>query len=659
MKKLLLVVAIAAGAAIAPIAVSAAPGDPAPGFGTNGVVSGGLLDTYGPLAVDDEGRIVVLGRKASSIAIARFAADGKPDTSFSGDGRAELAITNHTAGLVDVRVLDDGSIVAIGRYQQTSDPFTNGLWSAKLTAAGAPAPGYGTSGVSLEAQGFVAHTEVGAIAPDGSAVIHQQALGGGISTRIGATGAFDTGDTMGGAPEPPSGCSSMGMGSPSVEATAFTDTGVVIVVSIATYDCGGSVASYLVVTGRTSATSAVAWAKLYPKQSEDWSTSAAAVGSDVLLASGSKAAPQQIRRFAADGTLVSTWGSSGTASAPAGFGYVGDMAELSSGRVVLVNGGHDPLSADPQPSTLLIEVLLPSGADDPEFDRVSVPLGGPFGGAGGSVHAAATGDDILVTTTRESGQSALRRFTGPAPVGPPISGGGPVEPGAQLCFDVAGKPGDVALVNLTPVLASGPGDGQLISSGLTPPEASNVNFGPGSVDPNVAAAPIGADGKVCYVNSKHSNVQVVADHLGSVSRDAITLATPTGAPDRKVDTRSGTGAGPVGRGQLLCFAVAGTPGDVALVNLTPVLASGPGDGQLISSGLTPPEASNVNFAPGSVDPNVAIAPIGGDGKVCFANSTHSSVHLVADHLGTIAKSAFTLASPSGAPLRRVDTRPAP
>src|SRR5690606_33590464 len=127
-----------------------------------------------------------------------------------------------------------------------------------------------TSGVSLEAQGFVAHTEVGAIAPDGSAVIHQPALGGGISTRIGATGAFDTGDTMGGAPEPPSGCSSMGMGAPSVQATALTDTGVVIVASIASYDCGGSVACYLVVTGRTSASSAIAWAKLYPQQSEDW-----------------------------------------------------------------------------------------------------------------------------------------------------------------------------------------------------------------------------------------------------------------------------------------------------------------------------------------------------------------------------------------------------
>jgi hypothetical protein len=96
----------------------------------------------------------------------------------------------------------------------------------------------------------------------------------------------------------------------------------------------------------------------------------------------------------------------------------------------------------------------------------------------------------------------------------------------------------VAVVNLTPVLADGPGNGQLIASGLTPPVASNVNFGPGTIDPNVALAPIGADGKVCYANSNHSNVHLIADHLATIAANAVTLATPTGAPLRKVDTRS-------------------------------------------------------------------------------------------------------------------------
>jgi hypothetical protein len=71
-----------------------------------------------------------------------------------------------------------------------------------------------------------------------------------------------------------------------------------------------------------------------------------------------------------------------------------------------------------------------------------------------------------------------------------------------------------------------------------------------------------------------------------------------------------------------CFAVAGAPGGAAIVNVTPVGASGSGNGQVISSDVRsdPPVAANVNFSVGSVDPNVAVAPIGADGQVCFQNS---------------------------------------
>jgi lysophospholipase L1-like esterase len=88
-----------------------------------------------------------------------------------------------------------------------------------------------------------------------------------------------------------------------------------------------------------------------------------------------------------------------------------------------------------------------------------------------------------------------------------------------------------------------------------------------------------------------------------------------------------------------------------------VLAQGAGNGQLISSDVvTPPVASNVNYGPGSVDPNVAVATIGVDGRVCFVNSDQASVHLVVDHLGTIAAGSFRKASSTGAPVRIVDTR---
>lgn len=237
-------------------------------------------------------------------------------------------------------------------------------------------------------------------------------------------------------------------------------------------------------------------------------------------------------------------------------------------------------------------------------------------------------------------------------------GGGGIPPSGRKCFSVSGNPGDAAIVNLTAVLASAPGDGQVVSSDVAnPPVASNVNFRPGSVDPNVAIAKIGSDGKICFVNSVHASVHLVADHLGTIESSAYDAAQASGAPDRRVDTRKGLGGGKIEPSGRRCFSVSGSPGDAAFVNLTPVLADGAGDGQLISSDVkTAPKASNVNFRAGSVDPNVAIAPIGADGEVCYVNSTHTSVHLVADHLGTIKRSAYTPASTSGAPERRIDTR---
>ncbi|HWL41407.1 MAG TPA: hypothetical protein VNQ73_00585 [Ilumatobacter sp.] len=70
----------------------------------------------------------------------------------------------------------------------------------------------------------------------------------------------------------------------------------------------------------------------------------------------------------------------------------------------------------------------------------------------------------------------------------------------------------------------------------------------------------------------------------------------------------------------------------------------------------PSRVSNVNYAPGTIDPNVAIVPIGEDGKICYVNSIHASVDVIADHLGTISATAYQPAIQSGAPNRRIDTR---
>ena len=77
-----------------------------------------------------------------------------------------------------------------------------------------------------------------------------------------------------------------------------------------------------------------------------------------------------------------------------------------------------------------------------------------------------------------------------------------------------------------------------------------------------------------YVNSNHSHVDLVADHLGTITTDSYTPANPDATPQRTIDTRIGTGGTTVAPGARVCFEVAGDPGDVAVVNLTPVLATG-------------------------------------------------------------------------------------
>jgi hypothetical protein len=230
--------------------------------------------------------------------------------------------------------------------------------------------------------------------------------------------------------------------------------------------------------------------------------------------------------------------------------------------------------------------------------------------------------------------------------------GAAVGPRGRLCFTAAAPPGHVALVNLTPVNATAPGSGVLISSdNVTAPTASNVNFAPGTVDPNIAAAVVGGDRRVCFVNHSGASVDLVADQL--LAMPAAAGEVPADGPRRLADTRIGLGGTTLAPSERRCMTTVGDPGDMAVVNLTPVNADLPGNGVLVSSDASTPIASNVNFGPGTIDPNVGIARIGADGRVCFANSGHSTVDLVADQILTIDADAVSF---GGTPTRVLDTR---
>ncbi len=338
-------------------------------------------------------------------------------------------------------------------------------------------------------------------------------------------------------------------------------------------------------------------------------------------------------------------------------GSPGDAAVVNLTPVLAQGSGNGLLvSSDVVSPPVAANVNYRVGSVDPNV--AIVPIGAD--GEVCYVNARRTGVHLVADHLGTIAATVYRTATstgGPERVADTRSGGGMVGPGGRRCFEVVGSPGDAAVVNLTPVLAQGSGNGLLVSSDVvSPPVAANVNYRVGSVDPNVAIVPIGADGEVCYVNARRTGVHLVADHLGTIAATVYRTATSTGGPERVADTRSGGGM--VGPGGRRCFEVVGSPGDAAVVNLTPVLAQGSGNGLLVSSDVvSPPVAANVNYRVGSVDPNVAIVPIGADGEVCYVNARRTGVHLVADHLGTIAATVYRTATSTGAPQRVTDTRP--
>jgi hypothetical protein len=240
-----------------------------------------------------------------------------------------------------------------------------------------------------------------------------------------------------------------------------------------------------------------------------------------------------------------------------------------------------------------------------------------------------------------------------------------------VCPGAVGTAGDVAVLNLTPVEATAGGFGAVRASdapsnnSLGEAAVSNVNFRVGSVDPNVALATIGIDGRVCFDNSPHASVQLVADQMGVMPASAYQSAAATGAR-RLVDTRrlfveGGPPTGAVGPGASVCPKVVGAPGRVAVVNVTPVEASAGGFGAVRASDapsnntLGDQTVSNVNFSAGSIDPNLAFAVIGNDGRICFDNSPHATIQLIIDQMGSLPANAFLPAAASGA-TRLIDTR---
>ncbi len=231
------------------------------------------------------------------------------------------------------------------------------------------------------------------------------------------------------------------------------------------------------------------------------------------------------------------------------------------------------------------------------------------------------------------------------------AGGGALVAGQTLNLTVTGRGGVPAsgvgtvLLNVTVTDPAAPGYITAWPAGQPQPLASNLNFDPAETVANLVVAGVGSNGQVALFNSAGST-QLIADVTGWFPGSAQLTSL---VPARLLDTRVGTGTidgqfaggGALGAGGTFDLPVSGRGGvpvsgvAAVVLNVTAVTPSGTGYITAWPSGTARPNASNLNFTPGSTRPNLVIAALGDNGQIALFNSA-GFTDVVVDVVGWIA-----------------------
>jgi uncharacterized delta-60 repeat protein len=136
-----------------PAGAPAVPGDLDPTFGAGGVVTAtfGTANSYGGLALQPDGKLVLAGSSGSpgpgSFILARYSPTGQLDPSFDGDGVVTTDFTGNGSFAYAVRVTAGAQIVAAGRALLSPPPNPSGsLGLARFNPDGSLDSGFGTGG---------------------------------------------------------------------------------------------------------------------------------------------------------------------------------------------------------------------------------------------------------------------------------------------------------------------------------------------------------------------------------------------------------------------------------------------------------------------------------------------------------------------------------
>jgi surface antigen len=248
--------------------------------------------------------------------------------------------------------------------------------------------------------------------------------------------------------------------------------------------------------------------------------------------------------------------------------------------------------------------------------------------------------------------------------------------GAGQVIDVqvggaAGIPGTgVSAVAVTLTVVDPTASGYLtpFAQGTAMPVVSALNFAAGTNVAALAIVPLSASGKISIYNGSTGSSQLLADVTGYYVSGSAALPGTMGTvrPTRVLDTRIGTGApaiaiAPAASVTVAFGGVAGVPSTgVAAVMMTLTVTDPKASGYITAyaAGSGMPLASNLNFATGQTVANLALVPVGTNGKVTFYNGSQGTIALLADVAGYIVTGKAAAVGSIGivSPTRVLDTR---
>ena len=250
-----------------------------------------------------------------------------------------------------------------------------------------------------------------------------------------------------------------------------------------------------------------------------------------------------------------------------------------------------------------------------------------------SNESAAAPDSPRGLPVSRVGAPSYFRSTAPLRVVDTRSGQGGVGPvGEKTVFTISladekSRPADAlgVALNVTAVGPAAAGYLTVYPCGTPPPVASNINFAPDTVVPNLVTVAFGTNASVCVYTS--ARLHLIADLAGWLtnSTSGVPSSMTTSDPTRLMDSRTGN------RGTMFTVKVASqVPAQATAVGLNLTVTDPSEDGFVTAypCGQPIPTASNVNYRRGQTVPNMAVVAIGSNQTVCIFSD--KPTHLIVD-----------------------------